>query len=259
MKPKIFIVALVLLLIFDFALVTRVFYPYIVIFNLLVIFTSSLSIEPLSKYLFSRFNYLKKNKRTLLLISNTALVCSSVLLLFLTSIDVIRNENALNKIRSFEIKTEITVPTEGRIAGQNAQVMGIRSLLFLTSDNGQLYTFISDQPIIRSQVATSTQEIYITHRPSRIEDIYGKQISSLEEINKIRFNFNQLVEPGELESNDNSVIMKTKFTFFLNGLLVGTYIQNNRVKKLDEGLFGADLSKIFNNIGKIYDDLQKSN
>ena len=245
--------------IFEIAVVTRVFFPYIIIFNILAIIASAIQIEPISKNLFSKFGYLKKFKKIIIHGPNTVLICSLVILLFLSSIEATRNENALNKIRTLEIRTEIIIPTEDRIMGDSKFLSGVRNFVFLFSDDGISCKLVSDHPILSVQIATNTRKIYITHRPSRLEEIYGKQIETLDKVNKVKFNFNKLIELDGFDIKNIHATSTIKFSFFINGILASIYNENSELKEIEKGkIFWRDISRLFYDIGRRYDYMQKT-
>jgi len=259
MKSLIFIICLILLFVFEISWITNIYFPFIIIFNILILLSSALSVELISKKIFSKSELLKRNKKIIIISSNTVLIFSSIILLFLTTIEAVRNDNALNKIRSLEIKTEITIPTTDQEIGKGNTISGLRNRLILSDENKNNYFFISDDFIIHEQTATNTHKFYITHRPMRAEELFGKQIEILDDIKLLYFNFNSLITKSFNEDNINGT-STLKITFHTNSINYATYNFDNIpiTEKNENKYFWIDISKAFDNLGVRYDKLQKT-
>lgn len=259
MKSKILLIFLFFLFVFEYSVLTRVFFPYIIFLNVLIIIASALLTDSVYRRISLKFSLLKKNKKKARIYLNVLLICSSIILLVLTSIDAIRNENALNKIRTMEIRAEIIIPTEIGPVGESINLGGVGNALYFYSSDDILYQFVSDNPIISSQVATTTRKLYITYRPrpDRLYEIYGKQVEVLENIKKMGFNFNNLVHMKKVKSTP-----KVKLSFYLNGILTNILhfdLDNvNYEESTKNKIFLLDALKTFKNIETRYDNIQKS-
>lgn len=260
MKSLIFIICLILLFLFEISWITNIYFPFIIVFNILILLSSALSIELISKKIFSKSKLLKKNKKIIIISSNTVLIFSSLILLFLTTIEAVRNDNALNKIRSLEIKTEITIPTADQEISKGNTISGLRNRLILSDENKNNYFFISDDFIIHEQIATNTHKFYVTHRPMRAEELYGKQIEVLEDIRLLYSNFNGLIIKSNFNIASINGTSTLKISFYTNSINFATYNVDNIpiVEKNENKYFWIDTSKAFKNLGVRYDKLQKT-
>ncbi len=246
---------------FEASVLSRTFFPYIIIFNLLIIASSALTIDSIKKIIFSKLNFLKPHKKSVLLVSNTILISSGILLLILNSIDVIQNENSLNKIRSLEIKAEITLPTtEQSPVGSGVNDFGYKNLLILSTNNQVQYKLISDEPIFSGQTGTTTRTAYITYKSDASEKILGKQIEILDEIKTLYFNLNKVIELNNYDEKRNNSTSTMKFSFYINSIHVSTYMMTTTTPIKSDGgkLIGFNVSEIFQDISRRYDNMQRS-
>lgn len=220
--------------------------------------TSYLSIDsikngPFFKFIFKRFPLLIKRKNTITLVIVILQILVSGTLVIISQLNSRELNSRLKIINSIEIRSEIDFPTLNSVSEKYTN-SGISSSIALFDSNRERYRFITDFQWSGQQITTNTHRIYFTYKPENPEQILGKPLTSLENIQHLAIRYDWFVKNYLNTPLDITGTTTLNYKFFVNGVNIGTYkssVKNDLLYNSTSTLL-TNISPFLKNIDKKY-------
>jgi hypothetical protein len=160
-------------------------------------------------------------------------------------------------IQTIQLRVSIDAITPNHMPGDKETSIGIMSSLALFSKDMTRYRFVTDYSFSNQQISDNTSRLTLIYEPEDPLQLYGRQISFLENMDTLAFDYSSFFksinfEPGSMGNTIDVDVL-------LNGTYVFTLHNSATPGVLASGPCKVDISGAFSNISKSYSAKLKAN